>query len=88
MLSHDCIRKCAVRARRYILAYHTLQQNEDVVIQGNDRVKEEGKPELLGMALVERLIKVYKTHRCAADFDKSFVQDLLQKMQKIGKIES
>jgi hypothetical protein len=62
--------KFAGRARAYICAYFELnrqQQNQDV----NDSVSERQQAHFVD---IERLMKSFKTHRCALDFDSGFIR--------------
>jgi hypothetical protein len=65
--------KFAGRARAYICAYFELdrrqQQTQDQV--ANDNVSERQQAHFVD---IERLMKSFKTHRCALDFDSGFIR--------------
>ncbi|KAG7357055.1 hypothetical protein IV203_001743 [Nitzschia inconspicua] len=71
------IRKFSARARAYLCTYHYLATAEPTAaeptaaaIQDNDQEKKQKVPM---MDEIERLMKKFKTHRCAFDFDRGFV---------------
>ena len=80
VLTKDRIEKFASRARPYICTYHYLEQCAGAVSECNDsRVAAVGatiKQELL-YSEIERLMKAFKGHRCAIDFDRGFVNSQL-----------
>ncbi|KAG7339895.1 hypothetical protein IV203_024945 [Nitzschia inconspicua] len=63
------IRKFSARARAYLCTYHYLATAEPTAaaIQDNDQEKKQKVPM---MDEIERLMKKFKTHRCAFDFDR------------------
>lgn len=69
------IRRMSSRARAYICTYRhiELEQNEKEKQQQGD--KKQQSPVLL-LDEINKLMKKYKTHRCAFDFDTGFVHDL------------
>ena len=73
------MRKCAARARRYMLAYHSLAKN-GTTSAGN-------KDEKVGFDLIQSLVKKHKSHRNVADSDSFFVKNLLNDMKSCGKEE-
>ncbi|KAG7339826.1 hypothetical protein IV203_028287 [Nitzschia inconspicua] len=68
------IRKFSARARAYLCTYHYLATAEptSAAIKDNDQEKKQKVPM---MDEIERLMKKFKTHRCAFDFDRGFVMD-------------
>lgn len=38
-------------------------------------------------ALLECIVKTFKSHRCALDFDKKYIQSVVDEMQKIQSSE-
>ncbi len=80
VLTKDRIEKFASRTRAYICSYHYLEQCAGAVSECNDsRVAAVGatiKQELLYFE-IERLMKAFKGHRCAIDFDLGFVNSQL-----------
>ena len=73
------MRKCAARARRYILAYHNLAKN-GTTSAGN-------KDEKVGFDLIQSLMKKHKSHRNVADSDSFLVKNVLNDMKSCGKEE-
>ncbi|KAG7341315.1 hypothetical protein IV203_023266 [Nitzschia inconspicua] len=73
------IRKFSARARAYLCTYHYLATVEptaaeptSAAIKDNDQ---EEKQKVPMMDEIESLMKKFKTHRCAFDFDRGFVMD-------------
>ena len=92
VLTKQRIEKFASRAQAYICTYHHLnqEQKEQAAEAGADQnsVSNTGsttpvagipppKQELL-YAEIERLMKAFKGHRCALDFDRGFVHSELR----------
>ena len=71
VLTTERVRKFSQRACEYICAYHALHQGissaepEDTTSIG-DKVVTPVK--------IEKLVKAFKTHGCALDFDKGFIK--------------
>ena len=53
---------------------------------GNANEVDDDTPKI-SMALIEKIVKGYKSHRNAVDFEYGFVNNLLGDMKKIGKNE-
>jgi hypothetical protein len=66
-------RKCDRKARTYIKAYHTLE----VLMLNPDGSERKDGDEIL-LEDIKKLVKRYRTHRSALDFDYKFIQDLLK----------
>ena len=72
------------RAREYMVAYNALDNDEDEC--GNlDEKKDAGQTRnpLMTSYLIEKIVKLYKTHRSAADFDCGFVSRIVNTMKGI-----
>jgi hypothetical protein len=69
VLTVDKIRKFSRRARRYICAYYELSHPEASL---------EIKFEAIAPEIIERLVKKYKTHRSAVDFDGGFIATVVK----------
>ena len=89
VLTVSAIRKCAKRARMYMLAYHSLAIARETFDNGNDgRNGDDGKIQLPPMTgdLVERLVKKYekkhRTHRCTMDQETAFIDEVLLGMMR------
>ena len=63
VLTIETVRKLSRRARAYICAYYALYESQN---RGDGTVK-------LTLPLIERLVKMFKTHRAAIDFDAGFI---------------
>ena len=77
IITRDRVQKFSRRARRYILGYHALwQMKQGIITQGHD--SEELNSESLAIipAKLEQMVKKFKTHRCAMDFDHSFCKSV------------
>ena len=80
VLTKDRIEKFASRARAYICTYHHLEQVQSgpaAAATGVDPTADLPKQELL-YTEIERLMKAFKGHRCALDFDRGFVNSELK----------
>ncbi len=69
VLTTPTVRKLSRRARAYVCAYYALHQQTQ---QNNDN----NVPSLT-LPLIERLVKAFKTHRAAVDFDTGFVNSFV-----------
>jgi hypothetical protein len=63
VLTVDTVRKLSRQARAYICAYCSLYESQN---RGDDTIK-------LTLPLIERLVKAFKTHLAAINFDAGFV---------------
>jgi hypothetical protein len=71
ILKTATIRKLSRRARAYICAYYSLYESKN---RGIDTTK------LTLPLIIERVIKTFKTHRAALDFDAGFVNGFVPAM--------
>jgi hypothetical protein len=69
VLRTETVRKLSRRARSYICAYYVLHQRK--LNNCNDNMP------TLTLPLINRLMKEFKTHRAAVDFDAGFVQSFV-----------
>jgi hypothetical protein len=67
------VRKLSRRARAYICAYYSIYESKN-----NDNVD----TPTLTLPLIERLVKAFKTHRAALDFDAGFVNGFVNSHEK------
>jgi hypothetical protein len=96
VLTKQRIEKFASRARAYICTYHHLQQKNKENAAGVVAIDDENptttntashvatgatKQELL-YSEIDRLMKNFKAHRCALDFDRGFVNSELKEVKK------
>jgi hypothetical protein len=75
-LTRERICKFAARARAYICTSYFLAAKDDARRddeESNDAPLIVGKPQQLLYTEIERLMKDFKAHRCALDFDRGFV---------------
>ena len=70
-LSTKLVRKLSRRARAYICAYYSLYESK---CRGDDMTT-------LTLPLIERLVKRFKTHRAAIDFDAGFVNGFVRELK-------
>jgi hypothetical protein len=85
------IRKCSRRARDYIVAYKAIeeiQNKKNVNKETNQRsdLKHDKKSFEVNYHLIEKAMKLYKTHRNAGDFDAKFVKNLNVESDKLSII--
>jgi hypothetical protein len=72
------------RAREYMVAYHAIDNHEDEC--GNWDEKKDGgeiRNPLMTACLIEKIVKMYKTHRSAADFDCGFISFIVNTMKGV-----
>jgi len=68
LLTTELIRKFSRRARAYMLAYKAFELNDHVT-------REQNAPYLISQDKIEQMMSTFKTHRCAMDFDQTFLID-------------
>jgi hypothetical protein len=74
VVTTERVRMFSQRARAYILAYHTIRQEQLTDSSStSDPDNTTASP-----VNVEKLLKKFKTHRCAMDFDSSFCKALFR----------
>jgi len=75
------------RAREYMVAYHTLDNQQESREKNSDEKKDEKlRNPLMTAYLIEKIVKLYKTHRSAADFDCGFVAGIVNTMKGLKKV--
>jgi hypothetical protein len=82
----DMCTKFSRRAQRYICAYHALhlqqQGGTDAATAGGDAVAavedDVTTQQQLNFTDIERMKKLFRSHRCALDFDKGFVHSMIK----------
>jgi hypothetical protein len=67
------------RAREYMLAYSILDKEEMGLSEG---VQDDKKKPPMTAYLIEKIVKQYKSHRSASDFDAGFINKIVDKMQE------
>ncbi len=74
VITRERVQKFARRARHYIAGYHVLHQMQQGIIhsQDNQELQDSSRTLTIVPAKLEQMVKKFKTHRCAMDFDHSF----------------
>jgi hypothetical protein len=75
VLSTKTVRKLSRRARAYICAYFLMHENI--------RNQSEENLQILTLPLIEKLVKAFKTHRAAVDFDAAFVNGFVPSIDDV-----
>jgi len=78
-LSRERVRKFSRWARQYILAYQALHSLEENGEQQPSTTS--GDAHQITPMKIESLVKDFKTHRCALDFDKGFIKTVITKKE-------
>ncbi len=89
----ECIEKIAMRREQLEADQNPMeaaisdaqQDNEPTTAQKYNRG--EDKQLTMSYALIERIVKKYKAHRCAMDFDTKFIKDIVTEMRICCKSE-
>jgi hypothetical protein len=76
ILTVDRIRLFSQRARAYMLAYQMLRQEEEQGLSSSDIHGTSSCP-----VNVEKILKKFKSHRCAMDFDSAFCKATFTKSE-------
>jgi pyruvate carboxylase len=76
------------RAREYMVAYNAIDNCEDEYGDSDEKKDEkkgvgQKRNPLMTAYLIEKIVKLYKTHRSAADFDCGFVSRIVNTMKGI-----
>jgi len=72
------------RARQYMLAYHSIEESKEKrKLVGASAESNDEKLEMSAY-LVEKIIKRYKSHRGATDFDSAYIDAIVNDMKKSG----
>ena len=64
-------RRFSRRARAYIMAHKYLDNKEE----------QDNNTPALSAYLIEKVVKKFKTHRCASDFDDGFINEVVREMR-------
>jgi hypothetical protein len=68
------------RARQYMLAYHSIELSKEKRESGGEAESSNAKLEMSAY-LVEKIIKTYKSHRGATDFDSAYIGAIVNDMK-------
>jgi hypothetical protein len=71
------------RARQYMLAYHAIEVSKEKRALGGATESNDNNIEMSAY-LVEKIIKMYKSHRGATDFDSAYIDAIVNDMKKSG----
>jgi hypothetical protein len=82
VLTLDRVRAFSRRARQYTLAYYALHQQQQeqqaIGIRAADNLATSETSQLTTVK-IEQMVKQFKTHRCAVDFDSAFIKSVIVK---------
>jgi hypothetical protein len=74
-ITRERAQKFSKRARRYIMGYHVLHQQQSNENSSRDN---SSKNEAIVPVKLEQMVKKIITHRCALDFDYSFCKEVFK----------
>jgi len=77
-ITRERAQKFAKRARRYIMGYHVLHQQQSNENSSGDNSSMGSKNEAIMPVKLEQMVKNFETHRCALDFDYSFCKEVFK----------
>jgi hypothetical protein len=93
-ITKERVRKFSRRARAYACAYYTFHQNE--MNQRSINIGDDDLPNVrnenflpdsaLSLVDIESMVKNFKTHRCALDFDRGFINAVLMQIPEGNNI--
>jgi DNA-binding transcriptional regulator YhcF (GntR family) len=83
VLTIDRQRMFSKRARQYMLAYNSIEESKEKRKLGGAAESNDDKLEMSAY-LVEKIIKRYKSHRGATDFDSAYIDAIVNDMKKSG----
>ncbi len=77
------------RAREYMVAYHAIDNQQEDKAKNLDEKKDgsQSRNPLMTAYLIEKIVKVFKTHRSTADFDCGFIAGIVNTMKGLKKVE-
>ena len=81
IITRERVQKFSRRARRYVLGYHVLWQMQQGIITVSSNSKEQTSTSdnlAIIPAKLEQMVKKFKTHRCAMDFDHGFCKTIFK----------
>jgi hypothetical protein len=86
LITRQRVQKFSRRARHYILGYHILWQMKQGLIEGSDSLElqdDNSNSQAIIPAKLEQMVKKFKTHRCAMDFDHSFCKAIYREEESL-----
>ena len=81
IITRERVQKFSRRARRYVLGYHVLWQMQQGIITDSSNSEEQTSTSdnlAIIPAKLEQMVKKFKTHRCAMDFDHGFCKTIFK----------
>jgi hypothetical protein len=81
IITREKVQKFARHARRYVLGYHVLWQIQQGVIKDSSNSEEQTSTSdnlAIIPAKLEQMVKKFKTHRCAMEFDHGFCKTIFK----------
>jgi hypothetical protein len=83
VITTNPVRSFSRRARQYILAYHALnlQQQQQASGEADNIVSTLQNKVQITPAKIEHMVKEFKSHRCAMDFDGAFIKSVMVKKE-------
>jgi hypothetical protein len=89
-LTTERVEKFAARARAYMCIYHhvfEMRQRRQQQYQASGSIESLEDQGLL-FSDIQRLTKLFKSHRCALDFDRGFVNGALKEANPRNKVDN
>ena len=76
LITKEKVRSFSKRARSYICAYYALEHTKQNINNNDNETINHDEMALLSCAIeyekIEQMVKMFRTHRCAFDFDRKF----------------
>ena len=76
LITKEKVRSFSKRARSYICAYYTFEHTKQNINNSNNETINHDAMAVLSCAIeyekIEQMVKMFRTHRCAFDFDRKF----------------
>jgi hypothetical protein len=76
LITKEKVRSFSKRARTYICAYYALEHTKQNINNNDNDTINHDEMALLSCAVeyekIEQMLKMFRTHRCAFDFDRKF----------------
>jgi hypothetical protein len=77
-MTTERVRAFSKRARSYICAYYAFETSSKEGIDNGECAAGGQKMSPLGYGKIEQMVKKFRTHRCALDFDRGFINGILK----------
>ena len=94
LITKEKVRSFSKRARSYICAYYALEHTKQNINNNDNETINHDEMALLSCAIeyekIEQMVKMFRTHRCAFDFDRKFcdahVNEIKIEAKKRGRL--